>query len=137
MIGGILMVDDFIATDNGDIKIAEDVIVRISAISAREVEGVVGLGSGSSWGDFIGKKSAAKGIKVQTTDDGTIIEVHVTVKFGVKITEVARKLQETVKNAVEAYAGIENTTVNVYIDGIDAEKEKDAEPGNTEAETEN
>ena len=117
MIGGILMVDDFIATDNGDIKIAEDVIVRISAISAREVEGIAGLGSGSSWGDFIGKKSAAKGIKVQTTDDGTIIEVHVTVKFGVKITEVARKLQETVKNAVEAYAGIENTTVNVYIDG--------------------
>ena len=56
-----------------------------------------------------------------------------------KITEVARKLQETVKNAVEAYAGIENTTVNVYIDGIDAEKEKekDAESGNTEAETEN
>ncbi len=137
MIGGILMVDDFIATDNGDIKIAEDVIVRISAISAREVEGIAGLGSGSSWGDLIGKKSAAKGIKVQTTDDGTIIEVHVTVKFGVKITEVARKLQETVKNAVEAYAGIENTTVNVYIDGIDAEKEKDAESGNTEAETEN
>ena len=131
------MVDDFIATDNGDIKIAEDVIVRISAISAREVEGIAGLGSGSSWGDLIGKKAAAKGIKVQTTDDGTIIEVHVTVKFGVKITEVARKLQETVKNAVEAYAGIENTTVNVYIDGIDAEKEKDAESGNTEAETEN
>ena len=56
MIGGILMVDDFIATDNGDIKIAEDVIVRISAISAREVEGIAGLGSGSSWGDLIGKK---------------------------------------------------------------------------------
>ena len=74
---------------------------------------------------------------MQTTDDGTIIEVHVTVKFGVKINEVARKLQETVKNAVEAYAGIENTTVNVYIDGIDAEKEKNSDSESTEAETEN
>lgn len=130
------MADEFIATDNGDIKIAEDVIVRISAISAREVEGVAGLGSGSSWGDFIGKKAAAKGIKVQTTEDGTLIEVHVTVKFGVKITDVARRLQETVKNAVEAYAGIDNTTINVYIDGIEADKEK-TEDENAEDGTEN
>ena len=40
-----------------------------------------------------------------------------------EITEVAKKLQQTVKNAVESYAGLENTTINVYVDGIEAEKE--------------
>lgn len=115
------MADNFIATENGNIRISEEVIMRISAISAREVEGVTGLGSGISWGDFLGKKSD-KGIKVEVTEESTKIDVHVTVRFGVKINEIAYKLQKAVKNAVEAYAGIENIVVNVYVDGIETEK---------------
>ena len=124
------MTEEFIATENGNIKISQEVIVRISAISAREVEGVAGLGSVSGWGDILGKKASAKGIKVEMNEDGTIIDVHVTVKFGVKINEVAYKLQQTVKNAVESYAGLENITVNVFVDGIEnvlAEKAEEEE----------
>ena len=117
------MTDNFIATENGNIKISEEVILRISAISAREVEGVTGLGSGGgSWCDFLGKKSNDKGIKVEMTEEATKIEVHVTVKFGIKINEIAYNLQKAVKNAVEAYAGLENITVDVYVDGIEPEK---------------
>lgn len=121
------MTEEFIATENGNIKISPEVIVRLSAISAREVEGVAGLGTATGWGEIIGKKAGAKGIKVEMTDDGTIIDVHVTVKFGVKINEVAFKLQETVKNAVESYAGLENITVNVYVDGIETATGEKAE----------
>ena len=120
-----MMTEEFVKTENGNIKISDEVIVRISAISAREVEGVAGLGSTVGWGDFLGKKLPAKGVKVETVDDATIIEVHVTVKFGVKINEVAYKLQETVKNAVESFAGIENVTVNVFVDGIETETKKE------------
>lgn len=116
------MTDNFIATENGNIKISQEVIIRISAISAREVEGVTGLGGSSGWSDFLGKKAPEKGIKVEMTDEATTIDVHVTVKFGVKINEVAYKLQQAVKNAVEAYAGLDNTTVNVFVDGIEPEK---------------
>ena len=42
-----------------------------------------------------------------------------------KINEVAALVQESVKTAVEEFAGIENSTVNVFIDGIETEK---AEP---------
>ncbi len=113
------MAEDIRMTDGGSIKISEEVIVRISAISAREVSGVAGLGSGSGWGDLLGKKAAAKGIKVDMTEDGAVIEVHVTVKFGVKINEVGYNLQCAVKNAVEEFAGLENVTVNVFVDGIE------------------
>ena len=115
------MAEDFITTENGNIKISQEVIIRISAISAREVEGIAGLGTISGWGELLGKKAPAKGIKVEMTEDATIIDVHVTVKFGVKINEVAYKLQETVKNAVESYAGLDNITVNVFVDGIENE----------------
>ena len=115
------MSENFIATENGNIKISEEVIVRISAISAREVEGASGLGTGSGWGDLLSKKTPAKGIKVEIKEDATIIDVHVTVKFGVKINDIALELQKTVKNAVESYAGLENITVNVFVDGIESE----------------
>ena len=119
------MAEEYTVTENGNIKISEEVIVRISAISAREVEGVAGLGTSLGWGDFLGKKLPAKGVKVEMTEDATIIEVHITVKFGVKINEVCYKLQETVKNAVEEFAGIENATVNVFVDGIETDKAKE------------
>lgn len=117
------MAEEFIATENGNIKISEEVIVRISAISAREVDGVTGLGTSGGWGEFLSKKgSLEKGIKVDMTDSATVIDVHVTVKFGVKINEVAYALQKAVKNAVESYAGLDNITVNVFVDGIEPEK---------------
>ena len=119
------MAEEFVKTENGNIKISDEVIVRISAISAREVEGVAGLGSTVGWGDFLGKKLPAKGVKVETVDGATIIDVHVTVEFGVKINEVAYKLQETVKNAVESFAGLDNITVNVFVDGIETDAKKE------------
>lgn len=115
------MAENFISTENGNIKISEEVIIRISAISAREVEGVAGLGTGSGWGDLLSKKTPAKGIKVEIKDDATIIDVHVTVKFGVKINDIAYNLQKKVKNSVESYAGLDNITVNVFVDGIENE----------------
>lgn len=119
------MAEEFVKTENGNIKISDEVIMRISAISAREVEGVAGLGSNAGWGDFLGKKLPAKGVKIETVEGATIIDVHVTVKFGVKINEICYKLQETVKNAVESFAGIENVTVNVFVDGIETETKKE------------
>ena len=61
------MTDEFIATENGNIRISEDVIVRISAFAAREVDGVAGLGTASAWGEFLGKKAGAKGIKTSVS----------------------------------------------------------------------
>ena len=115
------MAGEFTATENGNIRISEEVVIRISAISAREVEGVTGLGSGTGLGDLLNKNIPAKGIKVSMDEDSTVIDVHVTVKFGVKINEVGLKIQEAVKNAVEAYAGLENVTVNVFVDGLEKE----------------
>lgn len=116
------MAENFVATENGNIKISPEVIVKISSISAREVEGVTGLGPALAIGDILGKKAPVKGVKVEITEEATIIDVHITVKFGVKINEIAPKVQVAVRNAVEEFAGFENIVVNVYVDGIELEK---------------
>lgn len=119
------MAEDFIASENGSIKISEEVITRISSISAREVEGVAALcAGGSSIGDFLGKKNQnkIKGVRAEIGENSTEVDIHIVVRFGVKIGEVARKVQESVKFALESYVGLDNVLINVFVDAVDIEK---------------
>ena len=129
------MADGFIVSENGNIKISEEVVTRISSIAAREVDGVVALGAPTgSISEFLGKKNQTKpkGIKVDLGENSTEIDIHISVRFGVKICEIARKVQESVRFALESYVGIDNILVNVFVDAIDIDKtapapEEDAE----------
>ncbi len=117
------MADGFIANENGSIKISEEVVVRISAISAREVEGVAMLGTPSApLSELLGKKNQAKGVKAEISENAAEIDIHLSVRFGYKISEVARKVQESVKFALESYVGLTNVLINVFVDAIDIEK---------------
>ena len=117
------MADGFISSENGNIKISDEVVVRISAISAREVEGVAALGAPSATlSDLWGKKNQTKGVKAEITETSAEVDIHISVRMGYKISEVARKVQESVRFALESYVGINNVLVNVFVDSISAEK---------------
>lgn len=120
------MNENYITTENGNIRISEEVVSVISAIAAKEVEGLAAMGGTllENISDLITKKSPGKGVKVEFGEKGAVIDVHITVKFGVKIREVSLSIQEQVKNAVETMSGLNVDTVNVYVDGVDIEKVK-------------
>lgn len=118
------MNENYIATESGKIRISEDVISVISAIAAKEIEGLASMGGTvlENIGEIISKKSYGKGVKVEYTESGLAIELHITIKFGVKIREVSAAIQEHVKNAVETMTGLGVAKVDVYVDGVDVEK---------------
>lgn len=120
------MNENFISTEGGKISISEEVISVISAIAAKEVEGLASMGGTllGGLGDILAKKNQGKGVKVEFGDNGLVIDVHITVKFGVKIREVSASIQEQIKNAVETMAGLNVDTVNIYVDGVELEKAK-------------
>lgn len=135
--------NEFIANETGDVRISEDVVVRIAAISAQKVDGVAALGATtSSWSEILSKKSQIKGVKVEFGEDSATVEIHLTVKYGVKIADAARAVQERVKNDLEAFTGIANVAVNVFVDAITLEEPstpqdadaEDEEPGDAAAE---
>ncbi len=129
------MADGFIASENGAIRISEEVLTRISSIAAREIDGVVALGTPSgSLGEFLGKKNQFKGIKVELGENSAEIDIHISVRFGVKICEVARKVQESVKFALESYVGMDSILINVFVDAVDLEG-KDTVPRGADDET--
>ncbi|NMP21153.1 Asp23/Gls24 family envelope stress response protein [Sulfobacillus sp. DSM 109850] len=102
------------------IHIANDVIAEIAALAATEVEGVKGLAGGVASGlnDMLGRRSQSRGVRVDVEDRQVDLAVSLTVKYGVRIPEVAQKVQEHVKAQVERTTGLVVRTVDIHIQGV-------------------
>jgi len=114
--------------ENG-IKIADDVIATIAGKSALEVKGVYSMAGGFAGGisEVFGKKSYTKGIKVDNTEKGLKIDVNIIVEYGARIPDVAYEIQNKVKNAIENMTGLKIEEVNVHIQGVNTEMNKNEE----------
>jgi uncharacterized alkaline shock family protein YloU len=113
----------------GNIKISEEVIAIVSGVAASEVKGVVGMSNTFAGGiaELLGKKSLAKGVKVELSETTTTIGISLVVEYGCKIPDVAWEVQENVKKAVENMTGLEVLAVNIFVDGLIMPKEEKTE----------
>ena len=115
-----------VTLENTNIKIADDVIAVIAGAAASEVSGVASMAGGFAGGISevcSGKKNFAKGIKVETGDKETKIDVNIIVEYGVRIPDVAYEIQTRVKKAVEGMTGLKVSEVNVHIQGVKTQQE--------------
>ena len=99
----------------GAIKIADEVIMGIAAITAKEVKVVARLS-----GNNLYKKM--KGVKV-SVEDTVKVEMTMELDYGVSIPVVSEKVQDKVKTAIESMTGLEVSEVNVRIAGVAIEEE--------------
>ena len=122
--------------ENGVVRIADDVVAIIAGVAASETEGVASMSGGITEGlaRRVSGKNFTKGVHVEVGSVEAAIDLRVIVKYGVKIHEVARKLQENVKEAVETMTGLRVVEVNVKVEGVEfpenpsrSAKEKPAE----------
>jgi len=104
---------------NGDIRISDDVLATLAVKAAKEVDGVSGMVGGlvGKLTAVLGKKDT--GVDVDMKDGVATITLHIKVRYGVKIPEVAWKAQEKVKSMIESVTGITVEKVNVSVEAID------------------
>lgn len=109
----------------GTIHISEEVLAVIAAAAALEVEGVGSMAAnlGSDIAELLGKKNMAKGIRIRLNGEAVVVDLSLLVKYGHPVTDVAKKVQEAVVNAVEATSGLPVEAVNVHVGGVTFEKE--------------
>ena len=107
-----------------EIKISNEVVAAIAGKAVSEVEGVYGM-AGSIAEVFKGKKNLAKGIKVEVGEKETKIDVNIIVEYGVRIPDIAFQIQNRVKKAVEAMTGLTVSAVNIHVQGINTEENKE------------
>lgn len=118
--------DKLNADESGTVHISDDVIASIAALAASEVEGVAMLstGSGVDFGEWLGRKSLTKGVKIAMQERTAMVELSLTVRYGHSIPTVARHVQEKVKDAVESMTGLIVGEVAVHVCGVTFPKEK-------------
>ena len=112
--------------NNNNIKIADDVISVIAGVAVSEVSGVAQMSGGFAGGiseGLSGKKNLAKGIKVDSGEKETKIDVNIIVEYGARIPDVAFEIQNKVKKAVESMTGLKVVEVNVHIQGVKTQQE--------------
>lgn len=120
----------------GIIKISDEVVGVIADLAASEIKGVVGMSSGLAQGItqiLSGKKNLTKGVKINIEEESASIDLYLVIEYGVKIPEVACKVQENVKRTVESLTGLNVSAVNVFVQNVallkpsEAAKEEETE----------
>lgn len=126
LFGGLKMGDNYISckAENGSINISEDVISTMVRTAITEIDGVAGISNtaGAELAELIGIKTVSKGIKVQIVDDTIKVDAVILVRYGCNIVNVAKEVQNSVTEAVQAITGIDKAEVNVHVSGVAFEK---------------
>lgn len=130
--------DSEITGDKGTIRISEEVVAIIAGVAATDIEGVAGMSGGIVGGiaEILGRRNLAKGVKVNLADDSAVIDIFVIVQFGVRIPDVAFKIQNQVKKSVEQMTGLKVSEANVHVQGVEVEKDVKEEKEEKEKESE-
>lgn len=113
--------------DFGEIRISADVITVIAHTVACEVEGVAGMNANiaENISSVLGRKNPTKGVKVEIDGKNVTIDFYILVEYGTRIPDVAWRIQEKVKSAVESMTGMNVSAINIHVQGISFEKLKE------------
>lgn len=108
--------------EKGSVNISEEVISVIAATTALETEGVAGLSTGRDLYELLGKKNLSKGVRIAVEEERLRVDLWITVKLGVSVNKVGRKVQESVASAIESATGFTVGEVNVHVVGVNLKK---------------
>ena len=109
----------------GRIEVFPSAVGAIAAHASMRCYGISGMaarGLRDGFAELLRRENADRGVEVAQVDGGLAIDVFVIVQYGVRISEVAHNLQETVKFEVERSVNVPVVEVNVNVQGVREER---------------
>jgi uncharacterized alkaline shock family protein YloU len=106
----------------GSIEISPVAIASIASDAVLGCYGVVGMSS-RTFRDGLAElihpeDGPRKGVQVQLVEDKITIDLYVIMEYGVRVSEVAHNIMQSVKFNVEKALGVPVAEVNVHIQGL-------------------
>jgi len=122
-------VDRIEHSDVGSIRIADEVVGIIAGMAAMEIPGVAGMSGGlvGGFAEMLGKKNLSKGVKVEVGEKEAAVDLYIIVEYGIRIPDVALRVQENVKKGIESMTGLDVVEVNVHVQGVGFPEGKEEE----------
>ena len=68
--------------------------------------------------DLLGRENLARGVVVSVQDNEVVIDLHIVVGYGVRISEVATNVMERVRYTTEKLTGLNVSQVNVNVQSV-------------------
>ena len=109
----------------GRIEVFPSAVAAIAGHAAMRcygISGMAGRGLRDGFAELLRRENVDKGVDVVQLEEGLVIDVYVIVQYGMRITEVAHNLQETVKFEVERSVNVPVLKVNVNVQGVREER---------------
>ena len=72
--------------------------------------------------------------KVEVKEETALVDVYVIINYGNSIPDVAWKIQDNVKQAIEGMTGLNVKAVNVHVQGVNFPEDEQEEVENKEVE---
>ncbi|MDO4912357.1 MAG: Asp23/Gls24 family envelope stress response protein [Lactobacillus sp.] len=111
-----------IKTKYGLIDVSNNVVATVVGSAATSNYGVVGMASKNAIRDgfdgILNKANYKKGVVVKSDADDVTVDVNIIVGYGLKISEVSRNVQDSVKYNLKSQLGIQTKAVNVIVQGV-------------------
>ena len=116
------MKDETVKEKFGTVQMNENVIATIAGLAATEIRGVKCLSGGISHNEITHSdcKNLTRAVRVSLQDGKISVKLAVVLDGTVGVPEVARSMQEKVKNSVEIMTGNEVTSVDLVVTGVEA-----------------
>lgn len=108
-------------TEFGVVRIHKDVIKSVASLAISEIEGVSPVSDVFQSGlvGFLGRKYYP-GINVIIEKNNDIrLEVKVNIKYGYNIPEVASRVQDNIRLALEKMSDLSLKEINVNVQGVE------------------
>ncbi len=106
----------------GSIEISPVAIASIASDAVLGCYGVVGMASRTlrdGWAELIHPDdSPRRGVHVELVEDRITVDLYVIMEYGVRVSEVAHNIMQSVKFNVEKALGVPVAEVNVHIQGL-------------------
>ncbi len=103
----------------GEVRIADEVIVKLTLDALKGIDGVGSLQGGSGVLSSIMGDKGSSGISVDLREGAVDIDISMTVKYGASVPAVAAACRAAVKEQVEGTTGLTVRAVNVFVTDID------------------
>jgi uncharacterized alkaline shock family protein YloU len=116
-----------IKTDLGEINVTRETIGSIVSLNLADVKGVVGSRktiikeiTDMLRGDTSenGIEETSRTVKVEIKDNKPLINLHIIIKYGVRIPDIAWDIQNRVKEGLREKLGTDINEINIHVQGI-------------------
>lgn len=114
---------DIKKNSNGNVVISPEVVEKIALAAATDVAGIAGpVAHKQDIKNIIKTRQVSKPVICAIKDGQYIIDIYLKVNEGIKLTEIATKVQKNIKEAVQNMTNTVVTKINVHICRVELKK---------------